>query len=163
MIHILEGTVFIDNVDKFLQKLKKISNDEKMTIQAFDADKLAGEKHIKFAVQKAINSFERKRNIANDLGKEIILYASGTRQINKAMKLGIHAGENNIVLVAVGKCPDFSAFEEILPKPVLQYNESKKEVIMRMFGITQNELKAAGEEKIPELVLERVALVDVIK
>lgn len=162
-ITILEGTVFIDNVEDFLRKLKRISEERKITIQALDADKLAGERHIRFAVEKALNSFRTGTNIANDLAKEIMIYASGTRQISKAMKFGVHKGENNIVLVAVGEGPDLSGFSEIMPKHVLEYNESKKEATMRAFNITKEEIEAAGEEKIPELVLERVALVDVVK
>ncbi|MCX9010257.1 MAG: KEOPS complex subunit Cgi121 [Candidatus Methanoperedens sp.] len=162
-ITILEGTVFIDNIEDFLRKLKRISEEKKITIQVLDADKLAGERHIRFAVEKAANSFRTGTNIANDLAKEIMIYASGTRQISKAMKSGIHKGENNIVLVAIGQEPDLSEFSEIMPKRVLEYNESKKESIMRAFNITKEEVEAAGGEKIPELVLERVALVDVSK
>ncbi len=163
MIQIVEGTAFIDNTEKFLQKLKKISNDKNMVLQALDADKLAGEEHVRFAVQKATNSFNMGRNIANDLAKEIMLYAAGTRQISKAMRLGVHNGENNIALVAVGEAPDLSSFNEIVPENVLQYNDSKKNTLMDIFNITEEELEAVGEDKIPELVLERVALVDVIK
>ncbi len=163
MIQIVEGTAFIDNTEKFLQKLKKISKDKNTVLQALDADKLAGEEHVRFAVQKAINSFKMGRNIANDIAKEIMLYAAGTRQISKAMRLGVHNGENNIALVAVGEAPDLSAFDEIIPENVLQYNDSKKNTLMDIFNITKEELEAVGEDKIPELVLERVALVDVIK
>ncbi len=163
MIHILEGTVSIDNVEEFLQKLKKISKETNITIAALDADKLAGEEHVRFAVEKAIRSFENGKNIANDLAKEIMLYASGSRQITKAVKLGIHKGQNKVVLVAVGETPDLSGFDEIRPEPVLAYDDSKKEAIMETFGITNEEIEAAGEEKIPELVIERVALLDVIK
>ncbi len=163
MIHILEGTIFIDNVDDFLNLIKKISKEKNITIQALDADKLAGKEHIRFAVEKAMNSFKAGTNIANDLAKEIMLYASGTRQISKAMRLGIHKGKNNIALVAVGEEPDLSVFNEIKPENVLEYNVSKKNVIMEVFNITVEEIEAVGEEKIPELVLERVALVDVIK
>lgn len=162
-ITILEGTVFIDDVEDFLRKLKRRGEEKKITVQALDADKLAGERHIRFAVKKAVNSFRTGTNIANDLAKEIMVYASGTRQISKAMGLGIHKGENNIVLVAVGEEADLSEFNEIMPKRVLEYNESKKEAVMRAFNITKEEVGATGEEKIPELVLERVALVDVIK
>ena len=162
-ISILEGTIFIDNVEDFLRKLKRVSEEKKITIQAMDADKLAGERHIRFAVEKAVNSFKTGTNIANDLAKEIMIYASGTRQISKAVRLGIHRGENNIVLVAVGEEPDLSEFREIMPKSVLEYNESKKEAVMRAFNITKEEIEAAGEGKMPELVLERVALVDVSK
>lgn len=163
MIRILEGTIFIDNMEDFLDRIKKISKEKNITIQALDADKLAGEKHIRFAVEKAMNSFKAGTNIANDLAKEIMLYASGTRQISKAMSLGIHKGKNNIALVAVGAEPDLSAFNELKPEHVLEYNVSKKNVIMEIFNITVDEIEAVGEEKIPELVLERVALVDVIK
>lgn len=163
MIQILEGTIRIDNVDEFLHKLKKTSKEKNITIQALDADKLAGEEHIRFAVEKAVNSFRAGTNVANDLAKEIMLYAAGTRQISKAMRLGIHKGQNNIVLVAVGEAVDISEFNEIRPGSVLQYSEPKKEAIMQAFNITKEEIKAVGEEKIPELVLERVALVDVIK
>lgn len=162
MIHILEGMVSIDNVEEFLHKLNKIAKEKNLTLQALDADKIAGEEHIRFAVEKAINSFKTGTNIANDLSKEIMLYAAGTRQISRAVKLGIHKGENNIVIVAVGEA-QVLGFDEIRPEPVLAYNESKKEALMKTFGITNEELEAAGEEKIPDLVLERVALVDVIK
>jgi KEOPS complex subunit Cgi121 len=152
----------IDNVEEFLQKLKKISLEKNLTLQALDADKIAGEEHIRFAVEKAINSFKTGTNIANDLSKEIMLYAAGTRQISRAIGLGIHKGENNIVLVAVGE-EELSGFDEIRPGSVLAYRESKKEALMKAFGITNEELEAVGEEKVPALVLERVALVDVIK
>lgn len=163
MIQILEGTIFIDDTEKFLQKLKRISKEKNTVIQALDADKLAGEEHIRFAVEKAITSFKTGRNIANDLAKEIMLYAAGTRQINKAMKLGVHNGENNIALVAISEDIDVSEFNDITQKPVIQYNKSKNDVLAEIFNITEEEIEAVGEDKIPELVLERVALVDVIK
>jgi len=161
MIHILEGTIFIDDTEKFLQKIKRRSKEKNTVIQALDADKLAGEEHLRFAVEKAINSFKTGRNIANDLAKEIMLYAAGTRQVNKAMRIGLHKGKNNIVLVAVGG--DLSAFNEVTPEQVLRYDGKKNDALMDIFNITNEELQAVGEDKIPELVLERVALVDVIK
>lgn len=165
MIYIIEGSVFIENVEEFLQKLKKTGTEKNAVLQALDADRLAGEEHVRFAVEKAIRSFETKRNIANELAKEILLYASGSRQISRAMKLGIHNGSNNIVLVAVGDNLEASVFNfaEIEQKPVLRYDISKKMLLMDAFGITGEEIEAAGEEKIPDLVIERVALVDVIK
>jgi KEOPS complex subunit Cgi121 len=163
MIHILEGKVLIDDVDEFLHKVKRIGVEKNMAIQAMDADKLAGKEHVRFAVEKAIISFRRGKNISNDLAKEIMLYAAGTRQISRAVKLGIHMGQNNIVLVAVGDSQTGIEFDEINSVSVLEYNDSKKEAIMKLFGITEEELEAVGEEKIPELVLERIALLEVLK
>ena len=164
MIQILEGSIYIEDIETFIKKIKRISEEKKSVIQALDADKLAGYQHLSFAVEKAICSFKNGRNIANDLAKEILLYAAGTRQINRALKMGTHKGRNNIVLVVVGEPFDIlSEFNEIIPGNVLQYNESKNMALKEIFNITEDEIEAAGTDKIPELVLERVALVDVMK
>jgi len=163
MIQILEGTVFIENKELFLKKIKEISTGKNLVIQAFDADKLAGKVHLTFAIEKALETFKKGTNIANDLAKEIMLYAAGTRQINRAVKIGVHDGWNNIAIVAIGDMIDLSAFDEITSHNVLQYSGSKKSALMEIFNITEEEIIAAGADKIPELVLERVALVDVMK
>lgn len=163
MIRILEGTIFINDTELFLKKVKEIGKGKDYVIQVLDADKLAGIEHVIFAVEKAMNSFKKGCNIANDLGKEIMLYAAGTRQINRAIKIGVHNGENNIALVAIGEEMDLSGFYEITPGNVLEYEVSKNRALMDIFNITDDEIKAVGADKIPELVLERVALVDVSK
>jgi KEOPS complex subunit Cgi121 len=163
MIRILEGAIFIEDIEMFLMKLKEKRNRKDTVILALDADKLAGEKHLMFAIEKAMNSFKTGRNIAKDPGKEIMLYAAGTRQINRAMKIGVHNGKNNIALIGIGEDIDLSAFDEIVQGNVLQYDRSKNRMLMDFFKITHEEIKAVGEDKIPELVLERVALVDVMK
>lgn len=163
MIRILEGTIFIEDIEIFLTKIKEIRKGKDIVILALDADKLAGKNHLMFAIEKAMNSFKTGRNIANDLGKEIMLYVSGTRQINRAMKIGVHNGKNNIVLVAIGEEIDLSVFDEITPKDVVHYEGSKNRALRDIFNITDEEIKASGVDKIPELVLERVALVDVLK
>jgi len=163
MIHILEGTIFIKDIEIFLAKIKEISKGKDTVILALDADKLAGKEHLMFAIEKAMKSFKTGRNIANDLGKEIMLYAAGTRQINRAMNIGVHNGNNNIALVAIGDDVDLSLFEEITRKHVLQYEGSKNRGLVEIFNITDEEIKVVGVERIPELVLERVALVDVLK
>jgi KEOPS complex subunit Cgi121 len=163
MIQILEGTVFIGNKELFLKKIKEISTGKNLAIQAIDADKLAGKEHLTFAIGKALDSFKKGTNVAKDLAKEIMLYAAGTRQINRAVNIGVHDGWNNIALVAVGDMIDLSVFDEITQHNVIRYAESKKSTLMGIFNITEEEIIAAGADKIPELVLERVALVDVMK
>jgi KEOPS complex subunit Cgi121 len=163
MIRILEGAIFIEDIEVFLRKIKEKRKSKETVILAFDADKLAGEEHLMFAIEKAMNSFKTGRNIAKDPGKEIMLYAAGTRQINRAMKIGVRNGKNNIALVGIGEEIDMSTFDEITSGNVLRYDPSKNKVLMDFFNITHEEIKAVGVDKIPELVLERVALVDVNK
>ncbi len=162
-IRILEGTIFIEDTEIFLRKLKEAVNGKELILQAFDADKLAGKEHLMFAIEKATDTFKKGTNIANDLEKEIMLYAAGTRQINRALRMGVHKGMNNIVLVAIGEDTDLPILQEITPKDVLHYNGSKKATLMGIFDITEEEIGAVGVDRIPELVLERVALVDISK
>lgn len=163
MIHIIEGTIFIDDMEAFLKKIRKISKEKNIVIQALNTDKLAGKEHLMFAIEKAMISYKTGKNMANDPSKEIMLYAAGTRQINRAIKIGIHNGNNNIVLVAIGEHIDLSDFSDILPKNVLQYDKSKNADLMEVFNITDEEIHAVGADRIPELVIERVALVDILK
>jgi KEOPS complex subunit Cgi121 len=167
-VKILSGSVYIDHVQGFIKKLDDIASEYDVTVQALNADKLAGKQHLEFAVKKALRAIENGYNRANDTGIEIMRYASGKRQIGDAFNLGIHNGTNNIAFVILGSPENISYVSEnlnelITTNPVLAYDESKRDLILSEFDITQPELDAVGEHKIPELVLERVALVDVLK
>lgn len=86
---IITGKVWVSNVTEFLSLLKSIAHKYAVTIQAMDAELIAGEAHIKSAVIKAIRAVASKRNITNDLGLEILLYAAGKRQIERAFAMGV--------------------------------------------------------------------------
>ncbi len=165
-IKIIGGIADIEDVAEFIKTLGDVAKRYKVTVQALDADKVAGAEHLRFAVEKAVRSMSSQTNISKDLGMEILLYASGRRQISKALQLGVSPGESNVAIVIVGDGVERAAKEIknlIQEAPVLDYNESKKDVIMRTFSITDAEIEAVGEDKIPKLVLERVALLDVLK
>jgi KEOPS complex subunit Cgi121 len=179
---IIVGKVGISNVDDFLSSLKIIARKYAVTIQAMDAELIAGEEHIISAVKKAIRATERKRNITSDLGLEILLYAAGRRQIERALAMGVSVseGENEkrvaivIVDASARREKDLEVVaeevkrkiglqEEPISELALEYKEDKKEGIKKFFDITEAELKAVGEPKLKMLVLERVAMLDVLK
>lgn len=156
----------IPRLDEFLEKIRGISKRYDITVQAVDASLLAGPRHLRVAAEKALQSFERGENIARDPGIEILLYASGRRQINDAMQMGVKQGENELAVVATGPITT-EALDELRgllqEKPVSGYTPDKKERITSFFSITPLEIEAVGEDKIPLLVLERVALLDILK
>jgi len=179
---LIVGKVGISNVDDFLSSLKNIARKYDVTIQAMDAELIAGGEHIISAVKKAIRATERKRSIASDLGLEILLYAAGKRQIERALAMGVSVseGEKRVAIVIVdasasGEKDLEGVAEEVKRKiglqeePIseleleLEYKGDKKEGIMKFFDITEAELKAVGEPKLKMLVLERVAMLDVLK
>ncbi|MFP4655029.1 MAG: KEOPS complex subunit Cgi121 [Methanohalobium sp.] len=167
-IKISSGSVNLDNVQDFIKKLNEIASVNNVTVQALNADKVAGKRHLEFAVNKALRAIDNGNNRAKDTGIEIMRYASGKRQIEDAFSMGVHEGANNVAIVILGQYSNIeSAFESInkliSEKTLLDYNEFKKDLIVSEFNITEPEINAVGEQKIPDIVLERVALVDVLK
>ena len=170
-IQIICGTVQIPNLSDFLKVISSIASENEVVIQGLNADLIAGERHLHFAVGKAVRAVAAGRNIAKDPGIEIMRYAAGERQIERSFSIGLREGENNAVFVLFGKMDNlilaFSAIRKLIEeKPcseLLAYSDSKKKGILSLFGITDAEIEASGEEHIPEFVIERVALVDFLK
>ena len=174
---IVAGNVSVSNVADFLSGLRAIAHKYAVTIQAMDAELIAGEEHIKSAVEKAIRALEREKGITNDLGLEILLYASGRRQIEKALGMGVTEGKKNVAIVIVderGEKDLEAVAEEVkggigieeVPIRELESELSKSNKIERLkefYNITEDEVNAVGEKKLKMLVLERVALLDVLK
>lgn len=175
---IITGTVSILTVDDFLSVLREIADKYVVTVQALDATLIAGAEHIKSAVKKAIRAVGRKNSITSALGLEILLYAAGRRQIERALAMGVKEGEKEVVVVIVdsGGEKDLGVVVEevkrktgIVEDPIRDlelesdHNKHKREKLKQFFGITDDELNAVGEKKLKMLVLERVALLDVLK
>jgi KEOPS complex subunit Cgi121 len=182
---LLQGTVEIEDSRNFLSVIRRIAEEHRTTIQVIDTGRIAGMQHISTAVEKAVNSVRDGRNITKDLGMEILLYASGQRQIEKALRMGISEGENEVAFVIVPKndaaAEAIRVATHIENRKNVDYSSDKREEIMKFFNITEEEVKAVGvgpvavsrrisvevgvdpDEKISQLVCERVVLLDVMK
>ena len=57
-----------------------------MDIQFFKRDVLLSETHLKSAVWHACKAMQNKHSISNSISLEFLLFASGQRQISKALK-----------------------------------------------------------------------------
>lgn len=167
-VEFVSGRIFIEDMKVFLREIADKSKANGCIIQTINADRVAGEKHLHFAVTKALRAFDQGRNAAKDMGIEIMRYASGKRQIEEAFSMGVHQGQNNVVFIVMGEACSVPACvgilkQMIVPVDVIAYLPSKKEEIIMQFGITADEIAVVGEQMVPELVIERVALVDVLK
>ena len=175
-MRIAEGRAEIDDVGAFLDRLDGIAAEHDCTVQAFDADLIAGRGHLEAAVAHARRSFERGENVARDRGVEIMLYAAGRRQIDRALELGVREGENRLVVVvddageseAGGESAEreddaAAAVGDLLtPADTLGVEHVDEERLVDFFGITAAERRATDAD-LPDLVRERVALLDVEK
>ncbi len=129
---------------------------------ALNADLVCGREHLESAVRHALRSFHRASNSCNTIMMETLLFASGERQISKAQeKMSPAPGESHIALVLFG-----ASAEEALRTSRLDRDDSvlvcSDEKVLR-FGIGMTELEAVGRIKGQDLVLERVAFVEIAK
>ena len=166
-IALLFGRPTIRDKGKFLEALREIKSISGCHVQALDARMVASERHLTFAAEKALLAFSEGRNVAKDLGVEILRYASGQRQIERALSMGLSDDTERIALVAICKVQEGSRSKEICLSGLLRIVEAdglgcsfSEDAIRAAFEITDQELSAAGWDRIPDLVLERVALTD---
>ena len=157
------GTVTVSAVKETIAQINDAADKADSTVVLFDAEKIAGFAHIESAVAHAKRSFAEGKQIARSLSMEILVYASGQRQCSLASKFGLHDGENKVyVLILDGDEEKAAALvREIVSEcePFVPNEEKLK----AEFGITDAEMEVAGENRIEELVIERVALVDAWK
>lgn len=169
MIRIVGAKGVIQNIDDFLKKVSSFAQTHKVLIQIFDADMIYGNNHLISAFEHAKRAMDRKTNTTNSLEMETLLYASGERQLKLAIpKMGIKKGKTNIAFVFIkleSQISD-SLIEEMLKllnlnraDQVLEGNEDT----LKKFGISTNEIETVRKAKYGDLILEKVAKVDIIK
>ncbi len=162
---IVGGRVDIKDVKAFIAKLSAIGRECRVTVQAANADLIAGRGHIEFAADKAAEAFRTKTNLARDPGMELMLYLRGRRQIEKALEMGVRAGKNAVAIAIFGDDPGCAedkarALLDEVDDSVVDYDHKKDGALMRLYDITPAEADIAGKERIPLLVRERSALLE---
>jgi KEOPS complex subunit Cgi121 len=156
---IVGGRGKIIDPNQLLGRLKSVKGGR---VLALDAGMVCGREHLESAVEHALRAFDRGTNSANDIMMETMLYASGERQISKAReKMSLKEGSESVALVLFGAHKD-----EALLVSELEEDESvlecKVDKLVR-FGIEPQELDAVPPGKAKDLVLERVAFVEIMK
>jgi tRNA threonylcarbamoyladenosine modification (KEOPS) complex Cgi121 subunit len=160
-----------DKAEIFL-KTKRKEAQQNIEIQFFEAELIATQEHLYFAVLNALQAFKNKTNLSKSIAMETMLYASAQRQIQKAI---IHAGikpqTHNMAIVIVADDPKQieTALEAITEnmgtepdERVLDLTKNKAAKIKKTFKITEKELEVLenGNQKkaITDIIIERIAL-----
>jgi KEOPS complex subunit Cgi121 len=128
---------------------------------------IAGERHVRKAVFNAVRSFRQGNPISNTLEMEALLYAAGTRQCAIASSFGIHDGENRIYVCCYPAHNEvweaLSLCLELTEENEEEMDQQKLERLVTLFEISDSELETVGKERITDLVLERVALLNAVR
>ncbi len=164
----IRAAVFtIRNCDRFLHALRTIASDTGTTIICFNADNMAGIRHAEAALHHALRSWNAGTLIANSLEMEALLYASGSRQCSVASSFGVHLGKNRAY---IGCCPACDGVWDALT-PLVRFvhtnwediDAERRTRLQELFSISEEEIAAVGESRFADLVLERVALLEVYR
>ena len=100
----LTGTETVTDLDDYLATVDAVGDKTGCTVQVFDARYVVDETHLRRALTFADRAFTRGENVARDRGVEILLYAAGRRQIDRALEMGVSEGTLPVVaLVAANE------------------------------------------------------------
>ena len=164
--------VSFDKAESFLKANRK-QNRQDVSIQFFDAELIATQEHLYFAILNTLEAFKNKTNVSKSPAMETMLYSSAQRQIQRAIdRCGIKPQTTKMAVILIGEDPGEIelAVKEIAKTvgaepdiSVLEMTKDKEEKIIKAFEITEEELRTVmkvncREKAIVNLVIERVAL-----
>lgn len=162
-MELLTAGTNIDDLDAFVAQLGSVGERFGCAVQAFDARYVAGSTHLTRAVSLANRAMARDEAIARDRSVEILLYAAGRRQINRAFGIGVSEGECEVVVIADGSDEDgaIDALSAVVAPAEWDPGErADHDRIADFYGITDAE-RGATDASLESLVCERVALLEV--
>ena len=161
------ATCFVGNQNAFLQKIRAIAESFDTHIICFNALMLAGKQHARAALRHAVRSFHNGSMVSNTLEMEALLFAAGSRQCSVAALFGVHNGENSMFVCCY---PTRDGIWDALTQLMGVTDEDwdiidpyKRAYLMKLFGITKEEIATCSRDCITELVLERIALLEVYR
>jgi KEOPS complex subunit Cgi121 len=153
----------VDDVKAVLAAVGRFEARNKCEAQLLDANLVCGVDHLRSAVEHAERAFARGTNVAKRRTVEILRYAAGVRQIDAALeKMGLKAGLDAVAVVVLGGAEANDLIDALgwtRDDDVLVATEEK----LARFGIGEAERRAVPPERRPDLVLERVAHVDLLR
>lgn len=164
--------VQVKDVDLLLKTLSETLNGLNLEFQVLNLNHVAGLRHILISALTALEAMKLGLNVAKRLSMEILVRASGQRQIGKALKLlGVRRGHQDVLVAVLGENPNIveeglKRIERLYPdniEPRLLERDRSKE-IMEAYRISEEEIKAEQDfikcrwEAVKNLVAEKVAL-----
>lgn len=160
--------VKVEDVDAALDMVRRLAGDS--AFQLFDAEMVAGWRHLFHAAVNAVHATRRGSAISNSVEVESMLYASCQDQISRAFTLmGLSPQVENVAVLVLSEDPSEaeSLAEEIaerLGQPddgVLKVTPEKYLRLKYVFDVSDEAMAAVGGdpyEALTSLVVEKGAL-----
>jgi len=160
----------IKDVNRTLVELDEIKGEA--FFQIFDADKVAGWKHLYYSAINALYAAETGLTISNKIEIEALLYASAQDQISKAIEMmGVTSATENLALLVIAENPE-STTKSIIQylgkedEDVLDLDEDKFHNLKEVYEITDKALVTLDGNKydaLESLIIEKCALMPLLR
>jgi KEOPS complex subunit Cgi121 len=164
---IRQAVMTVHDRDTTLRLIQDTGRRFSVNIICFDADMLAGREHADTAILHARRSIISPKPISNSFEMEALLFAAGSRQCSIAASFGIHEGENKMFVCVYppheGVWKVLSLHMRFVRETWDEWPPQKIARLISLFGITQDELETVGHSHLKDLILERIALLEVCR
>lgn len=151
------------DVGPLLTVARATALDGGLEVQLMRAEMVFGRDHLVSAIEHARRAFKVGTNMADSLAVEVLLYASGRRQIAEALRLmGLRPGTTTVAVVVLGR----SDLGEVVEDLGMERDDGVLEGridALEEFGIGSVERETVPADGLFDLVLERVALVELFR
>ena len=125
------------------------------------AEMVFGMDHLRAAYCHAKDSIENGSSASDSIAMETLLYASGERQLSAAIKkMSVDESTRDVVVASLA-ADGLQPQREWTPLPEAT-SEATSERLLK-FGISDQEARTVASGRAVELILEKVAAVDILK
>jgi KEOPS complex subunit Cgi121 len=164
-------TGVIKDVNDLIERVNTFAELNDIEVQLFDARLIFGSEHLQSAFEHAKRSFQKGESATHSFGMELLFYASGERQITKAIKkMGIKKDVNSIISAFIFSPHLNNHIDIIIDNFIKEFSLKKNdsliqpdETMLSMYGISKKAVSTVQDNQIFQLILEKIALVDAIK
>jgi len=156
----------IGDVKTILKNVDTVSKDLGLVLQLVNASRVYGKEHLEVAAEHALRAFDEGRNFGKTVAIEVLMYASGKRQISEALKfMGLGHGMIKIGVVAISG-PGKTVPADLRKRLGFERDDSVlsgSEDVLDAFGIGPEIRKGTSPEKWADLIIEKVTLLELEK
>lgn len=172
MVEIIGARGNIKKIEEFIKDVTIFSEKNGIITQVFDSVMVYDKIHLISSTEHAIRSIKNFTNTTNSVEKEILLYSSGEKQIKLAIqKMGIKKNTKKFAFIFLPtKIESYKKFEKLIYNFIEQNKLERDDKVLqgdlntlKNHGITEKEIFSVNKNNWFGLILEKVAMVDIIK
>lgn len=146
---------------EFRERLVETASRAECEVLVLRADLVFGYDHLRSALYHAKRAIREGRNSSESLAMETLLYASGERQLSTAIdKMSADASSDRVI---VAQLTGSKTISDPSWEPMDRMKDEWKPEDLARFGVSMEEMATVSPDRALDLVLEKVASVDVLK